>query len=256
MSDYWIKLYHEIIDDPKMAVLPDRLWRRFIELCLLAGRLNGEEKSGILPDTRQLAWVLRVETDDLQLDMDQLSATGMIENITGGWLIKNFSKRQRALTSTERSKMRRERQRKRQYYGDATRAQRNVRQNHKHNITESESEQNQNHKEDEDDFTEMRNLFETLTGLQILQGDVETIIDCADAGVIEDDIRAALQWRIDQGLKPAKTISALGGGVMTNRAMRIQTNSARPSSNGRGGKSTGAVARKIEQLKAEGKWHE
>jgi len=27
MADYWIKLYHEIIDDPKMATMPDRLWR-------------------------------------------------------------------------------------------------------------------------------------------------------------------------------------------------------------------------------------
>ena len=31
-SFYWIKLYHEVLDDPKMALLPDRLWRRTIEL--------------------------------------------------------------------------------------------------------------------------------------------------------------------------------------------------------------------------------
>jgi len=27
-SPYWIKLYHEILNDPKMGRLPDRLWRR------------------------------------------------------------------------------------------------------------------------------------------------------------------------------------------------------------------------------------
>lgn len=31
MANYWIKLYHEILDDPLMATMPDRLWRRTIE---------------------------------------------------------------------------------------------------------------------------------------------------------------------------------------------------------------------------------
>ena len=37
-SKYWIKLYHEVLDDPKMARLPDRLYRRCIEVFLLAGK--------------------------------------------------------------------------------------------------------------------------------------------------------------------------------------------------------------------------
>ena len=28
MYKYWIKLYHEILDDPKMGRLSDRTWRR------------------------------------------------------------------------------------------------------------------------------------------------------------------------------------------------------------------------------------
>ena len=45
MGSYWIKLYHEVLNDPKMGRLPDRLWRRWWsfwrcemrkETCLLA----------------------------------------------------------------------------------------------------------------------------------------------------------------------------------------------------------------------------
>ena len=36
-SRYWIKLYHEILEDPKMGRLSDRQFRRVIELFLLAG---------------------------------------------------------------------------------------------------------------------------------------------------------------------------------------------------------------------------
>lgn len=31
MADYWLKLYIEILDDPKMATLPDRVWREKVE---------------------------------------------------------------------------------------------------------------------------------------------------------------------------------------------------------------------------------
>jgi len=43
MSKLWIKLYHEILDDPKMCKLSDRLYRRVMELFLLAGETNKGE---------------------------------------------------------------------------------------------------------------------------------------------------------------------------------------------------------------------
>jgi DnaD/phage-associated family protein len=139
MADYWIKWYHEIIDDPKMATLPDRLWRRFTELCLLAGRLC-TDKSGKLPDTRQLAWLLRMTTDELQGDLDQIAAIHLIEPIPNGWFIVNFEKRQRAATSTERVHQHRERKQRQQYNGDETDLKRNVTQKQINRLTESETE--------------------------------------------------------------------------------------------------------------------
>lgn len=167
MTDYWIKLYHEIIDDPKMATLPDRLWRRTIELFLLAGRLC-HDKSGELPDTHQLAWLLRVSTDDLQTDLIQLASTGIIENIPGGWLVVNFQKRQSAATSTERVKQYRERKQKQQYYDNETNLKRNVTQINRLTETETESETEQiktTSSSADADFGEVVRVFEQNIGV-------------------------------------------------------------------------------------------
>ena len=115
MTDYWIKLYIEILDDPKMATLPDRLWRRVIELFLCAGRVYHD---GQLPDTNQLAWMIRVPMDELDLDLKQIATTGIIQQTKDGWLIPKFSQRQAAATNAERVKQHREREHKAQYYSD------------------------------------------------------------------------------------------------------------------------------------------
>lgn len=121
MSGYWIKLYQEILDDPKMAVLPDRLWRRIVELFLLAGRTGD---SGVLPSVTGIAWILRIPVDDVQLDMEQIATTGIIHETENGWVVSQFEKRQSPSSSSERSRKQRESERKKQYYGDATQMQR------------------------------------------------------------------------------------------------------------------------------------
>jgi len=111
MADYWIKLYMEILDDPKMGTLPDRLWRRCIELFLLAGKLTGFRGNGNLPTTQGLAWTLRMPTDELELDMTQLETTGIIERTLTGWNVVNFAKRQSRVPDAERKRQQRERER-------------------------------------------------------------------------------------------------------------------------------------------------
>lgn len=125
MGGYWIKLYQEILDDPKMATLPDRLWRRIIELFLIAGRTAD---SGELPDTKQIAWILRCHADEIALDMEQIQSTGIIERTNTGWFITQFAKRQAPSQPKERKQQQRERDHKSQYYGhdDVTKMSQNV----------------------------------------------------------------------------------------------------------------------------------
>lgn len=143
MTDYWIKLYMEILDDPKMGTLPDRVWRRIVELFLIAGRI---QKDGHLPDTRQLAWILRMNPDDLEGDMMQIASTGIAIREVNGWFIPNFEKRQGPAPAAERKAQQRNRQHREQYYGNVTGQSRNVTQNRAETETETESETEQKQK--------------------------------------------------------------------------------------------------------------
>lgn len=113
-SNYWIKLYHEILDDPKMGRLPDHLWRRCIEMFLSAGDCNNE---GHLPSTEDMAWRLRCAPEELAVDLEALAEFGIVEERDGHWFVRNFAKRQAAMPEAERLRRYRERKRKQVYYG-------------------------------------------------------------------------------------------------------------------------------------------
>lgn len=116
-GDYWIKFYTEVIDDPKMATMPDRFWRRFFELCLAAGKIN---KDGELPDLKQLSWLLRMQPEELQKDIDELISLDLLIQTNDGYLVKNFQKRQAKLTGNERVRMYRERRHHDQYSDESS----------------------------------------------------------------------------------------------------------------------------------------
>lgn len=159
MADYWAKVYIEIIDDPKMATLPDRLWRRIIELFLLAKKINN---GGHLPDTKQIAWMLRMSTDDLDLDMKQISSTKIVIQTETGWFIPNFEKRQAAATNTERVNQFRKRQQKEQYYDNVTEMKRIVTQRTE---TETETEAETEAKSAAAVYSAYQNNIGLLTGV-------------------------------------------------------------------------------------------
>jgi hypothetical protein len=110
-SKYWIKLYHEILEDPKMGRLPDNLWRRVIELFLLAGELDNE---GELLDTEGIAWKLRLSCNEtLHQELQALQQCNIVTLLdNGNWFVTHFSKRQEAVEVAERVRKFRERQKK------------------------------------------------------------------------------------------------------------------------------------------------
>lgn len=112
-ANYWIKLYMEILDDPKMGRLPCNLWRRFVECCLMAGE---SREAGFLPDLATLAWRLRVDERTLHQELTSLADFGLLElkpynPFDTRWFVVNFAKRQAASSVTERVKRHRERNR-------------------------------------------------------------------------------------------------------------------------------------------------
>ena len=113
-SKYWIKLYHEILDDPKMGLLNDRLYRRTIEMFLMAG---DNEKEGTLPPIEHMAWRLRVSPEELETDLIELQRVGIVSAKGGDLYVTNFSKRQEPIPDVERKQRQRERDKKNKYYG-------------------------------------------------------------------------------------------------------------------------------------------
>ena len=116
-SYYWIKLYHEILTDPKMGRLPDNLWRRVIECFLMAGEENND---GHLPPVEDMAWQLRMDGGQLESELEQLALHGILERNGEGWYVTHFAERQAAVPNAERQSNFRDRRRREQYYGTET----------------------------------------------------------------------------------------------------------------------------------------
>jgi len=114
-GNYWIKLYTEILDDPKMAMLDDHLWRRFYEFCLVAGKGN---KGGALPTVDQMAWLLRTDAEGLQDDVTALVEIGLLSWNADNLTVTNFSKRQDKMSNAEKQMKFRERLQKDEYYSN------------------------------------------------------------------------------------------------------------------------------------------
>lgn len=114
-ATYWIKLYDEILDDPKMARLPDRLWRRVTECFLFAGR---EREGGYLPPLEDMAWTLRCSEEELESDLQAIAdRCGILELRDGRWFVVQFESRQARVSDAERQSRRRDRVRSDQYRG-------------------------------------------------------------------------------------------------------------------------------------------
>lgn len=108
-NNYWMKLWFDILRDPKMGMLPDRLWRRVIELFLLAGQ-RGEE--GLLPDVPEIAWQLNRSAQSITNDLEKIRKTGIVDiNGNGVWYVTNFKKRNAPVDSAKRIKDFRQRER-------------------------------------------------------------------------------------------------------------------------------------------------
>lgn len=116
-SYFYIKLYHEILHDPKMGRLTDNLWRRAIEVFLLAGE-NGH--NGNLPSIENMAWELRLSIEELESNLQTLAKYDIVSLTPNGWHVTHFEKRQAAIEGKDRVSAHRDRIKKQAYYAEET----------------------------------------------------------------------------------------------------------------------------------------
>ena len=142
MADkYWIKLYHEILHDRKMQMLPGDLFKFAINTFLLAGE---EGRGGLLPPVADIAWILRLTENEVNENLAELAKSGMdiVRETEEGWIVTKFEKRQSSNSNAERVQHYRDAKQKEQYYcnEDVTDLKQNVTQI-KNTDTEKEEEE-------------------------------------------------------------------------------------------------------------------
>lgn len=113
---YWFKLYDEILNDPKMGKMSDRLYRRSIEMMAFANQHN---QDGKLPPVDDMAWILRCDETELLQEMRDLASDKyrILTHEGDDWIVTNFSSRQERVSDAERQRRKRERDRQGEYYG-------------------------------------------------------------------------------------------------------------------------------------------
>lgn len=116
----WIRMYPEMLDDPKIGRLPDDLKWRFTSLCLLAGEFDhaGELRDGeIATNLDDIAWRLRCDIAELMEQVSTLVSAGLLHWDNQVLVVSAFAKRNG--TSQEE---------RRKWWQESKRRQRNVQQ--------------------------------------------------------------------------------------------------------------------------------
>ena len=87
----WLRLYHDVLDDPKVQRLDPGVFRIWINLLCLASR---SEPRGTLPEPGDIAFALRVDEATARAALDVLLERGLVEVTDGGLAIHNWDARQ------------------------------------------------------------------------------------------------------------------------------------------------------------------
>jgi hypothetical protein len=110
----WIKLWTEMLHDPKVLALTDEQHRFWIDILCMAGSV---EKNGALGTAEDISCVVRKPLSATRRLLGVLRRAGMVSEIHSVWMIAHFAKRQYRPPSDRpeavRDRVRQHRERKR-----------------------------------------------------------------------------------------------------------------------------------------------
>jgi hypothetical protein len=225
-SFYWFKVYNEILDDPKMGKLSDRLYRRAIEMMAFASRNND---NGKLPPVDDMTWILHTTEDDLNAELKELASDKyniLTIDTDGCYVVKNFQKRQERISVTERQQYKRKRDINNEYTGnDSVTIRDNI---VTKPVTTRETELDIELDIDielDKKFDNLMTSIQTLTGTLQTHLDYDAIKEMAELGIIDDDIRGAVAYLTAKGYK-IRGARSLINAVKVEREKRIQKSTA------------------------------
>jgi hypothetical protein len=112
----WFRLYHGVLDDPKVQRLPEKLFKAWINLLCLASR-----HGGTLPPVGDIAFALRVSAGEAAKIIQALVAAALIDRDGETFRIHNWDKRQFQSDGSSAERSRRFRARHRNTVGNVSR---------------------------------------------------------------------------------------------------------------------------------------
>jgi hypothetical protein len=106
---YWLKLYTDILDDPKYFRLSDNAKVGMYELFLLAKKIEKGEATGELPNIGDIAFYTRREISFWEKVLPELEEAGIVDQQEDSLIIRKFSERQASIPADERMRQYRKR---------------------------------------------------------------------------------------------------------------------------------------------------
>lgn len=171
MPGYWLKLYTEILDDPKYFHLSDNSKLGMIELMVVAKKIDMD---GEIPSIEDVAFYTRRAVEWWEPVFDELSKIEYLVKDGSETIIRKFSERQKAIDSTERQRMSREAKHQKEFSHECvTNVSRNVTENRVREDIEKEKEKekevdvstNNNDIISDANMANLNDVFEESTGL-------------------------------------------------------------------------------------------
>lgn len=213
-NNYWMKLWFDILRDPKMGMLPDRLWRRVIELFLIAGQY-GED--GLLPDVPTMAWQLNKSVAAILGDLHKIAETGIVsEDENGVWLVTNFKKRNEPIPNSERAKD----FRNREFTGKPNAHRENFERKENVNRTlrseEAEEQKNRGTEEEKDKGAsafagkneEIYKLFEAISPItEHVKSELDSAVEVYSVAWVKDAIAEGVKYQANKFSYVSKVLS-------------------------------------------------
>lgn len=103
----WFRMYDELLDDPKVQMLPGDTFKAWVNMLCLASR-----NDGFLPDVTAIAFALRLDEKKLQRIVDDLCKRGLIDVAEDRFTPHGWQSRQyKSDVSTDRVRRYREQRR-------------------------------------------------------------------------------------------------------------------------------------------------
>ena len=96
MAYSWAKLHCNTLDNETIGFLSDKLWRKYIELLLIAKEFD---ENGRLPPEKAIAWRLRISLDECNETFQELESLKLLEKHVTQTL-QNSDKKKRSSNET------------------------------------------------------------------------------------------------------------------------------------------------------------